>query len=244
MISEKTARHYWPGESPIGKRLKPGAATSESPWREVIGVVKDTRQNDFVAEPKMQMYLVHTQFNSFAPNALAVRTSIDPLSLATSVRNAVWEIDKDQPVSNIRSMDEIVSEAVARQRFSTLLLGVFAGLALVLAAVGIYGVMSYSVAQRTREIGIRMALGAQRSDVLKLTIANSLKLVGTGLIIGLAAAFALTRVMASLLFGVSATDPITFATISLVLMSVALLASYIPALRATKVDPMVALHYQ
>jgi putative ABC transport system permease protein len=244
VISEKTARHYWPGENPIGKRLKPGLTTSEGPWREVIGVVKDTRQNDFVAEPKMQMYLVHTQFDSFAPNALAVRTSIDPLSLATSVRNAVWSIDKDQPVSNLRSMNEIVSEAVARQRFSTLLLGVFAGLALVLAAVGIYGVMSYSVAQRTREIGIRMALGAQRSDVLKLTIANSLKLVGTGLIIGLAAAFALTRVMASLLFGVSATDPITFATISLVLMSVALLASYIPALRATKVDPMVALHYQ
>jgi len=244
VISEKTARHYWPGENAIGKRLKPGLTTSEGPWREVIGIVKDTRQNDFVAPPKMQMYFVHTQINSFAPNALAVRTSINPLSLATSVRNAVWEIDKDQPVSNIRSMDEIVSEAVARQRFSTLLLGVFAGLALVLAAVGIYGVMSYSVAQRTREIGIRMALGAQRSDVLKLTIANGLKLVGTGLIIGLAAAFALTRVMASLLFGVSATDPITFVTISLVLMSVALVASYIPALRATKVDPMVALHYQ
>jgi predicted permease len=244
VISEKTARHYWPGESAIGKRLKPGLTTSEGPWREVIGIVKDTRQNDFVAPPKMQMYFVHSQINYSAPNALVVRTSIDPLSLATSVRNAVWSIDKDQPVSNIRSMDEIVSAAVARQRFSTLLLGVFAGLALVLAAVGIYGVMSYSVAQRTREIGIRMALGAQRSDVLKLTITNSLKLVGTGLIIGLAAAFALTRVMASLLFGVSATDPITFATISLILMSVALLASYIPALRATKVDPMVALHYQ
>lgn len=244
VISEKTARHYWPGESPIGKRLKPGSTASEGPWREVIGVVKDTRQNDFVAEPKMQMFLVYAQTNSFAPNALVVRTSIDPLSLATSVRNAVWSIDKDQPVSNLRSMDEIVSEAVARQRFSTLLLGVFAGLALVLAAVGIYGVMSYSVAQRTREIGIRMALGAQRSDVLKLTIANSLKLVGAGLIIGLAAAFILTRVMASLLFGVSATDPITFIIISLVLMSVALVASYIPALRATKVDPMVALHHQ
>src|SRR6266404_5912058 len=244
VISEKTARHYWPGENAIGKRLKPGLTTSTGPWREVFGIVKDTRQNDFVAPPKMQMYVVHSQINFVVHNALVVRTSIDPLSLATSVRNAVWSIDKDQPVSNIRSMDEIVSAAVARQRFSTLLLGVFAGLALVLAAVGIYGVMSYSVAQRTREIGIRMALGAQRSDVLKLTIANSLKLVGTGLIIGLVAAFALTRVMASLLFGVSATDPITFATISVILMSVALLASYIPALRATKVDPMVALHYQ
>jgi predicted permease len=244
VISEKTARHYWPGQNPIGKRLKPGSTTSDNPWREVIGVVRDTRQNDFVAQPKMQMYFVHTQVNSFAPNALVVRTSIDPLSLSTSLRNAVWSIDKDQPISNIRSMDEIVSEAVARQRFSTLLLGVFAGLALVLAAVGIYGVMSYSVAQRTREIGIRMALGAQRSDVLKLTIANGLKLVGTGLMIGLAAAFALTRVMASLLFGISATDPVTFVIISLILVSVAVLASYLPALRATKIDPMVALRYQ
>jgi putative ABC transport system permease protein len=244
VISEKTARHYWPGENPIGKRLKPGSTTSEIPWREVIGVVKDTRQNDFVAPPKMQMYFVHSQINSFVPNALVVRTSIDPLSLATSVRNAVWSIDKDQPVSNIRSMDEIISEAVARQRFSMLLLGVFAGLALVLAAVGIYGVMSYSIAQRTHEIGIRMALGAQRSDVLKLMVGQGLRLVVVGVVIGLAAAFILTRLMTSLLFGISATDPTTFITISLVLMSVALLASYIPARRAMKVDPMFALRYQ
>jgi putative ABC transport system permease protein len=141
-------------------------------------------------------------------------------------------------------MDEIVSEAVARQRFSMLLLGVFAGLALVLAAVGIYGVMSYSVAQRTREIGIRMALGAKSSDVLKMAVGQGLRLVFAGIVIGLAAALILTRVMASLLFGVSATDPATFATISLVLFSAALLASYIPARRATKVDPMVALRYQ
>jgi putative ABC transport system permease protein len=141
-------------------------------------------------------------------------------------------------------MEEIVSRAVARQRFSTMLLGIFATLALVLAAVGIYGVMSYSVAQRTREIGIRMALGAQRSDVLKMTVGQGLRLVVIGVAIGLAAAFVLTRVMASLLFGVSATDPVTFIIISLILMVVALVASYIPALRATKVDPMVALHYQ
>jgi putative ABC transport system permease protein len=244
VISEKTARHYWPGENPIGKRLKPGSTTSKSPWREVIGVVQDTRQNDFVAAPKMQMYFVHTQIDSFAPNALVVRTVTDPLSLAISVRNAVWSIDKDQPVSNIRSMDEIISKAVARQRFSMLLLGAFAALALILAAVGIYGVMSYSVAQRTREIGIRMALGAQKSDVLKMTVRSGFKLVATGLAIGLVAAFILTRVMASLLFGVSATDPLTFAAISLVLLVVALLASYIPALRAMRVDPMVALRYQ
>ncbi len=244
VITEKTARHYWPGENPVGKRLKPGTSTSESPWREVIGVVKDVRQNDFVAEPKLQMYLAYTQTNAFAPNAIAVRTAVDPLSIASSVRRVIWEVDKDQPVSDLSTMEAIVSKAVARQRFSTLLLGVFAGLALVLAAVGIYGVMSYSVAQRTHEIGIRMALGAQRSDVLKLTIMQGLKLVLAGVVIGLLAAFILTRVMASLLFGVSATDPLTFATISFVLIGVALLASYIPALRATKVDPMVALRQQ
>jgi len=244
VISEKTARHYWPGENAIGKRLKPGLTTSEGPWREVIGVVKDTRQNDFVALPKMQMYVVHSQINFVVPNALVVRTSIDPLSLATAVRNAVWSIDKDQPVSNIRSMEEIVSRAVARQRFSTMLLGIFAVLALVLAAVGIYGVMSYSVAQRTREIGIRMALGARRMDVLKLAMGQGLRLVVIGVVIGLVASLVLTRVMASLLFGVSATDPLTFVTISLVLLGVAMLASYIPSARATKVDPMVALRYQ
>ena len=245
VVSEKTARHFWPGENPIGKRLKPGSSSaSTSAWREIVGVVKDVRQNDFIAPPKLQMYLAYTQTNYNSPNAIVVRTVVDPLSLAPAVRKVVWEIDKDQPVSDINTMEQIVSEAVARQRFSMLLLGVFATLALVLAAVGIYGVMSYTVAQRTREIGIRMALGAQRSDVLKMTVFQGLKLVAIGVMIGLAAAFVLTRVMASLLFGVSATDPVTFITISVVLMAVALLASYIPALRATRIDPMVALRYQ
>ena len=244
VISEKTARHFWPGEDPIGKRLKPGSSTSPSQWREVIGVVKDVRQNDFIADPKMEMYMAYPQLNSFAPNALVVRTSVEPLSLASAVRNAVWAVDRDQPVSDIDTMDHIVSEAVARQRFSMLLFAIFAALALVLAAVGIYGVMSYSVTQRTREIGIRMALGAQRTDVLKMTVKEGLKLVGLGLVIGVVMAFVLTRVMASLLFGISATDPVTFLSIGLVLLGVAMLASYIPALRATRVDPMVALRYQ
>ena len=244
VISEKTARYFWPGQNPIGQRLKPGSTTSESPWREVIGIVKDVRQNDFVAEPKMQMYMAHEQVGSFAANAVVVRTHVDPLSLGSGVRKIVWEIDKDQPVSDIRSMEEIVARAVARQRFSMMLLGIFATLALVLAAVGIYGVMSYSVAQRTREIGIRMALGAQRGDVLKMAVGQGLKLVMIGVAIGVVSAFVLTRVMASLLFGVSATDPVTFVTISLVLVIVAALASYIPALRAARIDPMVALRYQ
>ena len=244
VISEKTAKHYWPNQDPIGKRLKPGASTSQSPWRTVVGVVKDVRQNDFIAEPKMQMYLSFHQVHSPIANALVVRTSGDPLSLATSVRNAIWSIDKDQPVSNIDSMEHIVAGAVARQRFSMLLLAIFAGLALVLAAVGIYGVMSYSVAQQTREIGVRIALGAKRSDVLVMTVKNGLKFAAVGVLFGLVAAFVMTRVLTSLLFGVGATDPVTFMIVALVLITVATLASYIPALRATRVDPMIALRAQ
>jgi putative ABC transport system permease protein len=210
----------------------------------VIGVVKDVRQNDFIAEPKMQMYFTFRQVQSLVANALVVRTNVDPLSLANSARSAIWSVDKDQPVANIDSMEHIVAGAVARQRFSMLLLGIFAGLALILAAVGIYGLMSYTVAQQTREIGIRMALGAKRSDVLVMTIKQALKLVGIGLVCGLVVAFALTRVMASLLFGISATDPLTFVSIALVLLAVAALASYLPALRATRIDPMLALRAQ
>lgn len=244
IISEKMAQHYWPGQDPLGKRVKPGSTTSQAPWREVIGVVKDVRQNDFVAPPKMQMYFSYRQLKDLSANALVVRTTVPPMTLAGPVRNAIWSVDKDQPVADIDTMEHIVSGAVARQRFSMLLLAIFAALALVLAAVGIYGVMSYSVAQRTREIGIRMALGAQRSDVLKMTVKQGLALVGTGLVIGVVAAFLLTRVMASLLFGISATDPVTFLGISFVLLAVAVLASYIPALRATRVDPMIALRAQ
>ena len=245
VITERTARHFWPGESALGKRLKSGtSATSASPWRQVVGVVKDVHQFALGKDPKLQIYLPYPQTGAFPPNSLVLQTQVNPLSLAATVRRTIWEIDKDQPVSDVSTMEEIVSQSVARQRFSTMLLGIFATLALVLAAVGIYGVMSYSIAQRTREIGIRMALGAQRSDVLKMVVGQGLKLVVIGVAIGLVAAFVLTRVMASLLFGVSATDPMTFITISLILMGVALVASYIPALRATRVDPMVALHYQ
>jgi putative ABC transport system permease protein len=245
VVSETTARTFWPGGDPLGKHLKVGfPSTSANKWLTVVGVVKDVRQYELVLEPKPQMYLPFTQANFFEPRALVVKTNLEPLSLAATVRKTVWEIDKDQPVSDIASMETIVSESVARQRFSMLLLGVFAGLALVLAAVGIYGVMSYSVAQRTHEIGIRMALGAQRSDVLKMTVGEGLRLVATGVVIGLGAALILSQVMSSLLFGVSANDPTTFITISLILVSVAVLASYVPALRATRVDPMFALRYQ
>jgi predicted permease len=244
VIGEAVARKYWPGESAVGKRIAPGRAESDDDWCQVVGVVNDVRQRELASEPTPQMYLTYEQAGFFAPRFLVVKTEGDPLALAGTVRKTVWEVDGDQPVSNVNTMEGVLSESLARQRFSTLLLGVFAGLALVLAAVGIYGVMSYSMAQRTREIGIRMALGAQRRDVLKLAVGQGLRLVAVGVLLGLAGALALTRVMSSLLFGVSATDPATLVTISLILIAVALVASYIPARRAAKVDPLIALRYE
>jgi putative ABC transport system permease protein len=244
IISETMARRYWPNEDPIGKRLGTGRIQRPEDWTQVVGVVKDVRQFELTADAKPQMYLPYTQRGFFPTDDLVVKTDVDPASLASTVRNAVWEIDKDQPVSNIRTMEEILLDSIARQRFSMLLLAIFAGVALALAAVGIYGVMSYSVAQRTHEIGIRMALGAQTTAVLKLAVGYGLKLVAAGIVIGLIAAFALTRVMSTLLFGVTATDPATFTLISLLLTCVAAIASYIPARRATKVDPMIALRYE
>jgi len=244
IISETMAKRYWPNEDPLGKRLTPGRNAGPEDWFQIVGIAKDVRQFELNADPKPQMYLPYVQADFFAPRDLVVKTDIDPIGMAATVRRAVWDIDKDQPVSNIKTMDEIAAESVARQRFSMLLLAIFAGVALVLAAVGIYGVMSYSVTQRRNEIGIRMALGAQRSDVLKLTVGHSLKLVVAGVAVGLVGAFMLTRLMVSLLFGVGATDPGTFIAISVILVSVALFASYIPARRATKVDPLVALRYQ
>jgi putative ABC transport system permease protein len=244
VVSETMAHRHWPGEEAVGKRFAIGKVTSDADWIQIVGVVKDVRQFELGAQPKAQMYFSYRQADFFWPEDLVVRTDVEPASLAASVRKAVWDIDKDQPVSNIRTMEDILADSIARQRFSMLLLGVFAGVALLLAAVGIYGVMSYSVAQRTHEIGIRMALGAQTGAVLKLAVGYGLKLVLTGVLIGLVAAFVLTRLMSTLLFGVTATDPATFALISLLLISVAAIASYIPARRATKVDPLIALRYE
>ncbi|HSE21319.1 MAG TPA: ABC transporter permease [Pyrinomonadaceae bacterium] len=244
LISETMARTFWPGEDPVGKRFGIGEIESDQSWINIIGVVKDVRQFELTADPKPQAYLPYLQFGFFEPRDLVVKTDVDPASLAATVRKAVWEIDKDQPVSNTQTMEAILADSIARQRFSMVLLAIFAGVALVLAGVGIYGVMSYSVAQRTHEIGIRMALGAQTAAVLKLALGYGMKLVITGIAIGLVAAFALTRLMSTLLFGVTATDPTTFALISLLLIFVAALASYIPARRATKVDPMIALRYE
>jgi putative ABC transport system permease protein len=175
---------------------------------------------------------------------LVARTSSNPSSLVQSIRNELAQMDKDQPLYNVRTMEQVMSESIARQRFSMLLIAVFAAVGLMLACVGIYGVMSYTVAQRTHEIGVRMALGASAGDVLKMVVRQGMTLafIGTGL--GLVAAFLLTRLLSSLLFSVSVTDPVTFVLISLLLMIVALLACFIPARRATRVDPMVALRYE
>jgi putative ABC transport system permease protein len=244
VVGETTARKHWPNESPLGKRLWPGTPESDEDWCQVVGVVKDVRQFDLTSEVRPQMYFTYEQFGFFAPRYLVVKTEGDPRALAGTVRQTVWEVDREQPVSNVNTMEGVLSESIARQRFSTLVFGVFAGVALALAAVGIYGVMSYSMAQRTREIGIRMALGAQKRDVLKLAVGQGLKLVAIGVAVGLAGALALSRVMTSLLYGISATDPATLVIISLVLAAVALLASYIPARRATQVDPLIALRYE
>ena len=244
VISETMARRFWPNEDAIGKRFAIGRIRSDRDWVNVVGVVKDVRQFELTAEPRPQMHMSYRQLGFFDARDLVVKTDVDPASMAATVRKAVWDIDKDQPVSNIRTMEEILADSIARQRFSMLLLAIFAAVALVLAGVGIYGVMSYSVAQRTREIGIRMALGAQTGAVLKLAVGYGMKLVIAGIVIGLVAAFALTRVMSTLLFGVTATDPTTFTLISLLLIAVAALASYIPARRATKVNPIIALRYE
>jgi putative ABC transport system permease protein len=244
IISETMARTYWPGEEAVGKRIKIGRYNSTSPWVTIIGVAANVRQFELETETRPLLYLPYTQVGYFAPRHLVVKTAGEPLGFVAAVREAVWSVDRDQPVSNVSTMETIVSESLAGRRLTMLLLGIFAGLALLLAAVGIYGVISYAVAQRTHEIGIRMALGASSRKVLGLVVGDSLKLIAIGVGLGLAAAFFLTRYMRSLLYGVSETDPVTFAVIPVLLAAVALAASYIPARRATRVDPMVALRHE
>jgi putative ABC transport system permease protein len=242
LISESMARRFWPHEDPLGKRLKLGAnPNSRMPWLEIIGIVADVKQNGLESrEGEVTMYTCYWQ--SPPPiAAFVVRGRSAVTGLASAMGETVRAIDKDQPLANIRTLDQIVARNFAQRRFSLWLLGIFAGVALVLAAGGIYGVMAYSVTQRTHEIGMRMALGAGRRDVLRLMVGQGVMLTGAGVVIGLCASFALTRLMEGLLFGVSATDPLTFVALALLLVMVALLACYLPARRATKVDPMIAL---
>ena len=238
IINERMAHLYWPDEDPLGRRLRIIA----SPWLTVVGVVGDVHHTALNSQPNPEMYLSHLQ-EPDASLAVMMRTTGNPLSLVPAVREQVSSLDKDQPLT-LATLDEVFSSSVAGQRFNALLLGLFGGLALVLAMVGVFGVINYSVAQRTHEIGIRLALGAQRRDVFKLVVGQGLLLALLGVAIGSGGAFALTRLLTSLLYGVSPTDAETFVIISLLLTVVALLACYIPARRATKVDPLVALRYE
>jgi putative ABC transport system permease protein len=242
IISETTARRYWPGEDPVGKHILTGSSNKPD-RREIVGVVRDVKHFGIDADVRPTMYYPHAQVPARLMT-VTVRTTADPTSLAATARSQVWSIDKELSVSNISNMKEIVSTSIAQPRLIMLLLGAFAALALILAAVGIYSVIAYAVTQRTREIGIRMALGAQAADVLKLIVGQGMLLTVTGVAVGLAGAFALTRFMQSFLYEVDAFDPVTFAAISLLLVSVALLACYIPARRAAKVDPMIALRHE
>ncbi|HVG29351.1 MAG TPA: ABC transporter permease [Pyrinomonadaceae bacterium] len=240
IVDEKMARTYWPDRDPVGKRMKPGGADDDTPWLTVVGVVGNVKQYALDADSRVTFYTPHQQ-NPSGTMYLAARTSGDPRGLTPAVVKEARSLDPNVAVFDIKTMGQRLSESLARRRFAMLALGLFALVAMLLAAVGIYGVMSYSVAQRTREIGVRVALGAQPRDVLALVIRQGLLLALIGVGAGLAGAGAVTRVMGSLLFGVSATDPATFAAIPLLLVAVALLSCYVPARRATKVDPMIAL---
>lgn len=243
IISQEFARQFFPNEDPVGKRIKPGISTyddEKSPYREIVGVVGDIRSRALNTEPKPAYYVPQTQV-PFSQMTVVVKTKTDPRSLVSGLTKEVGAMDSDLPVFAVKTMPEYLAASVAAPRFNTTLLTIFAAVALVLTLVGLYGVMSYSVAQRTNEIGIRLALGAQPSDVVLMIVKQGSVLVVLGLTIGLFGAYALTRLISSLLFGVTAKDPLTFGAAAVLLALVALLACYIPAWRATKVDPLEAL---
>jgi putative ABC transport system permease protein len=242
IVTESLARKYFPDGNVVGKRLN--LNNPEKPvWREIIGVAADVKQFGLNRASPVALYL-HQDQSPSGFVTLAARTSGDPIRLVGEIRSQVWALDKDLAVSNVATMNQVIASTVTTPRITLFLIAAFAIAALLLAAVGLYGVVSYTAAQRTSEIGIRMALGAAQRDVLKMIVGQGMMLAVVGVVIGLAAAVALTRLMSSLLFGISATDPIIFAAISVVLVGVALVASYIPALRASKVDPVIALRYE
>lgn len=238
VINETMANRLFPDEDPIGRRIRLGPPTA--PYRSIVGVVGDVRQYGLDTDHTMQIYLPHQQY-AWPWMSLVVRTESDPAAMLGTIRNQVLSVDPEQPVFGAATMDQIMARSTAERRFSLTLLGVFAALALILASIGIYGVMAYMVSQRTYEIGIRMAIGAQMRDVIAMIIGSGLKMVLTGVGIGLVGALLVTRVLSNLLYGISSTDPATFAVITVLLTGVGLLACYIPARRAAGVDPMIAM---
>jgi putative ABC transport system permease protein len=252
ILNETLARRHWPDDDPIGKRVTlddPRDASHSPQWLTVVGVVKDVKQDSWIDEPANEIYVPFQQSRGFFSGAprhfssmtIVIRTTLDQRSLAAAAQETVRALDRNVPVSNVVSMEQVIADALWQARFNLQLIALFAGAALTLAAIGLYGVMSYSVAQRSHEVGLRMALGAQQGHVIRLVLKQGMKLVLLGVGIGLIASAALTRMMTTLLFGVSATDPKTFAVIALALVCVAMLACFVPAHRATRIDPMAAL---
>ena len=242
VVNEELAREVFPDQDPIGKYILKFGPSEDT--FQIVGVIGNVRHEGLETTPRPEVYLAFGQAH-WPSVFMAVRCKTsDPLALTSDVQNAVWSVNRDIPLANLRTMQDVIANSVLRRKFTMLLLAIFATLAMLLAAVGLYGVMSYTVSQRTHEIGIRMALGAQKTDVLKLVVGQGMALVMLGVILGIVAAVALTRLMSGLLFGVSATDPAVFGMIAVLLAGVALLANYVPARRAAKVDPMVALRYE
>ncbi len=244
IVSETTARRFWPGLDPVGRRVKWGLKESPVPWLTVVGVVGDVKSGRLDAETQPQTYEPSRQVPGRWAWFVTVRAEREPVSLASAVRAEARALDPEQPVTKVRTMEQVISQSTAPRRFNTFLLVVFGAAALLLAALGIYGVMAYSVARRTHEIGVRLSLGARPADVLAMVIRQGMTLVVAGLVLGLAGALALTRVIAGLLYGVQPTDPVTFVAVSVLLAAVALAATWLPAHRAMQVDPAVALRYE
>jgi putative ABC transport system permease protein len=241
IVNQAFARKFWPSQDALGKRIVMGGMSEHPNWITIVGVVGDVRHFGLDVDPKPEMYVPFAQ-NAYFTTIYVVRGSQDPASLLPAIRKQIQAIDPAVPVANLRTFDSVIADSVAPRRLSVVLLGLFAGVAVLLASVGIYGVMSFLVVQRTQEIGVRMALGAQRSDVLKLILSHSLKLISAGAAIGLVVALMCTGALRALLYNVSAFDAVTFVLVTIFLTAVALAASYLPAMRATQADPMVALH--
>lgn len=243
LVNETAARRYWPGQNPVGSRLSFTTGRTQPSWLEIVGVVRDVLHDGLDSPARPAIYLPFSQ-SAQAFMVTVVRTDIHPAGLASAVREAIAAVDKDQPVMMTRTMTDIFSDSVAQRRFNTALIVAFGALALLLAMVGVYGLMAYAVTQRTHEMGLRIALGADRSDVMQLVLGRGARLTFMGIAFGLAMALVVTRFLSKLLFNVSQTDPATFVAVSVCLGAAALLASYIPARRAMQVDPMVALRYE